>query len=135
MTRRFGPIATLRTMPAASIFAAACGETICGRAEAIVYQGQPDLALTSAIITAGGGPSHFSSVALFKRSAGRGADAEAKKSTDQFGAADFKTTFAIFDDAIDDTITVATPDISSYRVQGQIRETVGRSRSRSIGRA
>jgi hypothetical protein len=96
-----------------------------------VYQGQPDLALTSAIITAGGGPSHFSSVALFKRSAGRGADAEAKKSTDQFGAADIKTTFAI----LDDTITVATPDISSYRVQGQIRETVGRSRSRSIGRA
>jgi hypothetical protein len=122
-------------MPAASIFAVACGATICGRAEAIVHQGQPDLALTSAIIRAGGGPSHFSSVALFKRSAGRGADAEAKKSTDRFGPADIKTTFAILDDAIDDTIIVATPDISSYRVQGQIREAVGRSRSRSIGRA
>jgi hypothetical protein len=78
-----------------------------GRADAIMYAGTPDLPLTSAIIAAGGGPSHFSSAKLFKLVAGRGADAEAKKLTDQFGAADVKTTFAIFDYAIDDTIAVA----------------------------
>lgn len=95
-------------MAAASTFALACCAMLCGRADAIMYEGQPDLALTSAIIAAGGGPSHFSSITLFKRLAGRGADAEAKKLTDQFGAADVKTTFAIFDYAIDDTIVVAT---------------------------
>ncbi len=89
------------------MFALACGATLCGSADAIVYEGQPDLALTSAIVAAGGGPSHFSSVTLFKRIAGHDADAEAKKLTDQFGAADVKTTFAIFDYAIDDTIVVA----------------------------
>jgi hypothetical protein len=94
-------------MTTASMFALACGAAFCGRADAIVYRGQPDLALTSAIIAAGGGPSHFSSITLFERIAGRDADAEAKKLTDQFGAADVKTTFAIFDYAIDDTIVVA----------------------------
>ena len=108
MARRYRPIAVLRTIAATSIFALACGATLCGRADAIVYEGHPDLALTSALIAAGGGPSHFSSVTLFKRIAGRGADAEAKKLTDQFGAADVKITFAIFDYAIDDTIVVAT---------------------------
>ncbi len=108
MVRRSKSIRFLFARPAAALFAFACGATICGRADAIVYEGPPDLPLTSALIAAGGGPSHFSSARLFKVVAGRGADAEAKKLTDQFGAADVKTTFAIFDYAIDDTIVVAT---------------------------
>jgi hypothetical protein len=91
-----------------SIFALACGAIMYARADAIMYEGTPDLPLTSAIVAAGGGPSHFSSAKLFQVLAGRGARAEAKKLTDQFGAADVKTTFAIFDYAIDDTIVVAT---------------------------
>jgi hypothetical protein len=98
----------LRALVPAATFAFVCVATICGRADAIVYHGAPDLPLTSALVAAGGGPSHFSSFKLFKLVAGRATDAEAKKLTDQFGAADVKTTFAIFDFAVNDTIAVAT---------------------------
>lgn len=77
-------------------------------AEAIVYAGTPDLALTSAMVAAGGGPEHFSSLRLFKTLTGAASGPEALKLTKQFGAANVRSTFAVFDYAIEDVVRVVT---------------------------
>lgn len=82
--------------------------TLVSRADAIVYDGTPDLALTSAMVAAGGGPEHFSSFTLFNVVTGSQSGSEATKLTNQFGAADVKNTFAIFDFAVNDVIRIVT---------------------------
>lgn len=76
------------------------------RADAIVFDGTPDLALTSSMLAAGGGPEHFSSAKLFAVVTGKQQGAEAKKLTDQFGASDVAKTFAILDFAIADVVGI-----------------------------
>lgn len=76
------------------------------RADAIVFSGTPDLALTSAMVAAGGGADHFSSVKLFAVITGEQRTAEAKKLTEQFGAADVANTFAVLDFAVNDVIDI-----------------------------
>ncbi len=78
------------------------------RAQAIVYDGTPDLALASAMVAAGGGPKRFSSRQLFHAVTGSLEAAEAKKLADQFGPADVANTFAVFDFAVKDVVRVAT---------------------------
>ncbi|GAC1307594.1 MAG: hypothetical protein NVS2B3_02480 [Vulcanimicrobiaceae bacterium] len=88
-----------------------CGSFVAAthaRADAILFEGAPNLALTSALVAAGGGPEHFSSMKLFKTVTGSLAGPEAEKLTKQFGSADVANTFAVFDFAIDDVIRVAT---------------------------
>lgn len=81
---------------------------VAGRAEAIVFDGTPDLALTSAVVAAGGGPTHFSSAKLFAVLTGKKRSAETKKLTEQFGTSDVRDTFAIFDFAVDDAVGIVT---------------------------
>ncbi|GAC1491551.1 MAG: hypothetical protein NVS1B2_03160 [Vulcanimicrobiaceae bacterium] len=76
-------------------------------AGAIVYGGQPDLALTTAMVVAGGGPEHFSSKKLFAAVTGSLAGPEAAKLTAQFGREDVADTFAIFDFAVADVVRIA----------------------------
>ena len=61
------------------------------------YLGQPDLALTTQMIEAGGGPSNFSSQKLFAYLAGANAGAEAKSLTQRYGAAKVGQFFKTFD--------------------------------------
>jgi hypothetical protein len=76
-------------------------------AGAVIYEGHPDLSLTAALVTAGGGPDHFSSQQVFALLTGSLADAEKAKLTKQFGPDKIANAFAAFDYAIDDTIRIA----------------------------
>ncbi len=76
-------------------------------ARAVIYEGHPDLSLTAALVTAGGGPEHFSSQQAFALLTGSAADAEKAKLIKQFGADRITNAFAVFDYAIDDTIRIA----------------------------
>lgn len=70
------------------------------------YYGQPDLALTSTMIAAGGGAAHFSSQTLFLNLAGPSASAEAASLTRQYGAGNVKQFFVTFDSFVDRAIGV-----------------------------
>ncbi len=76
-------------------------------ARAVIYEGHPDLSLTAALVTAGGGPDHFSSQQVFALLTGSAADAEKAKLIKQFGPERIANAFAVFDYAIDDTIRIA----------------------------
>jgi hypothetical protein len=93
---------------AATVFAGALAGSPSNPAEAIIYEGHPDLSLTASLVEAGGGPQHFSSAKLFAYLAGPHAGPEAAKLTREFGAAGVTDTFAVFDYAIDDALRVAT---------------------------
>ena len=108
MLRSLARAVSIRRIVAVALVAGALLATARARADAIIYGGAPDLALTSALVAAGGGPEHFSSAKLFKVVTGSLAAPEAAKLTKQFGAADVANTFAVFDFAIDDVIRVAT---------------------------
>ncbi|GAC1551704.1 MAG: hypothetical protein NVS3B16_26450 [Vulcanimicrobiaceae bacterium] len=108
MHRFFARAAVTRRAAVVALVAGLLGLSFATRAEAIVYDGAPDLALTSAMVAAGGGPTHFSSFELFKVVTGSLSGPEAEKLTKQFGAADVKNTFAVFDFAVNDTIRIAT---------------------------
>jgi hypothetical protein len=78
-------------------------------AEAIVYEGgAPDLQLTSAMVSAGGGVRDFSSVKLFGFLTGSARGAEAAKLTKKFGKHEIADTFAIFDFMVGDFAKIAT---------------------------
>ena len=81
---------------------------LAARTNAIEYHGKPDLPLTVSMVVAGGGPAHFSSAKLFAFLTGPLEAKEAAKLTNQFGAADVKKSFAIFDYAVDDTLKIVT---------------------------
>ncbi|GAC1523850.1 MAG: hypothetical protein NVS2B3_19410 [Vulcanimicrobiaceae bacterium] len=108
MPRLHACATSIRRVVALALVAGSLVATARIPASAIVYDGAPNLALTSALVAAGGGPEHFSSAKLFKVVTGALAAPEAAKLTKQFGAADVASTFAVFDFAIDDVIRVAT---------------------------
>jgi hypothetical protein len=81
---------------------------LAGPSDAIIYEGKPNLALTAAMVVAGGGPEHFSSFKLYKYLTGSLAGPEATKLTNQFGASEVKNTFAVFDYAVDDVVHIVT---------------------------
>jgi hypothetical protein len=64
------------------------------------YYGKPDLALTAAMIGAGGGASAFSSQKLFVYLAGDHAKAEAESLTKRYGANDVGQFFKTFDEFV-----------------------------------
>lgn len=61
------------------------------------YLGQPDLALTTQMIEAGGGPANFSSQKLFAYLAGPNTKAEAASLTQRYGAGKVTQFFKTFD--------------------------------------
>ncbi len=61
------------------------------------YLGQPDLALTTQMIEAGGGPAHFSSHKLYLYLTGPVAGAEATSLTKRYGAQNVTQFFTTFD--------------------------------------
>ena len=108
MHRFFMPVVILRRIAVASLVVGLAVSSGFAPAEAIVYAGTPDLALTAALVKAGGGARNFSSLELFKVITKGSTAAEATKLTNQFGARDVKDTFAVFDFAIDDVVRIAT---------------------------
>jgi hypothetical protein len=91
-----------------AVLAGLLATTLRAPAGAIIYTGTPNLALTTSMVVAGGGPGKFSSMQLFKVLTGSLSDAEATKLTKQFGAADVKNTFAVFDFTVNDVVRIAT---------------------------
>ncbi len=65
------------------------------------YFGKPDLALTSTMIAAGGGPKEFSSRALFQNLTGVDASRESAALVARFGAENVKEFFITFDAFVD----------------------------------
>jgi hypothetical protein len=72
------------------------------------YLGAPDLALTSAMIDAGGGLEHFSSEQLSSVLAGPQTPAELASLRGRFGAARVQRYFATFDTFVNGAIAIAT---------------------------
>jgi hypothetical protein len=72
------------------------------------YLGPPDLALTSAIVAAGGGPEAFSSAQLSSVLAGSSTPAELASLRKRFGAARVARYFATFDWFVDGAVAIAT---------------------------
>ena len=107
MHRFFMPVVILRRFAIASLVGLAV-TSVSAPSEAIVYAGAPDLALTAALVKAGGGAQKFSSLELFNVVTKGSTAAEATKLTNQFGARDVSDTFAVFDFAIDDVVRIAT---------------------------
>ncbi|MBD5634135.1 MAG: hypothetical protein IAI49_06615 [Candidatus Eremiobacteraeota bacterium] len=105
---RFLTPRVLRRSAAFAVLAGLMASALGTRADAIVYQGTPNLALTASLLEAGGGAAHFSSAKLYGFLAGSLAPAETKKLVAQFGESDVKTTFAIFDYAIADVVGIVT---------------------------
>ncbi len=101
-------VANFRRFVVAMLVVAFATTSVHAPAEAIVYTGTPDLALTAALLKAGGGAGHFSSFKLFGVVTKGLTAKEAAKLTNQFGAGDVKDTFAVFDYAIDDVVRIVT---------------------------
>ncbi len=74
----------------------------------ISYTGAPNLALTVAVVKAGGGASNFSAARLVGVLAGPLAPAEVKKLTAQFGAQRVQSFLTTFTYAVDDAVHIAT---------------------------
>jgi hypothetical protein len=72
------------------------------------YNGPPDLALTSALVEAGGGANNFDSARLFGVLAGTHATDELAHLTQQYGATRVHAFIGTFTYAIDDALKVAT---------------------------
>lgn len=70
------------------------------------YFGKPDLALTSAVIAAGGGPKHFDAKKLVAMLAGQHAPAEFAVLTKRFGKRRVVRFIATFDGFVDDAIAI-----------------------------
>jgi hypothetical protein len=70
------------------------------------YYGAPDLALTSSMIAAGGGPAHFSSQKLFLFVAGPSANTEAASLTKRYGAKNVQQFFVTFDSFVDRAVGI-----------------------------
>jgi hypothetical protein len=97
-----------------SIAASLCITTISPAAAAMPsmqqtrYLGTPDLALTAALVEAGGGPENFQAAKLFGVLAGPATDAESKKLTSEYGSQRVTDFLATFTYAIRDSLKVAT---------------------------
>src|SRR5579863_2354123 len=72
------------------------------------YNGPPDLALTAAVIQAGGGPKSFSSQQLFSYLAGKDAANEGAALTNKYGAQNVKQFFVTFDAFVNGALTQLT---------------------------
>jgi hypothetical protein len=72
------------------------------------YNGPPDLALTAAVVEAGGGPAAFSSRRLFSYLAGKDATNEATALTDRYGAQNVTQFFVTFDAFVNGALTQLT---------------------------
>ena len=72
------------------------------------YTGTPDLALTSAMVAAGGGPTNFDSAHLFGVLAGTHANDELAQLTQIYGSSRVHAFIGTFTYAIDDALKVAT---------------------------
>jgi hypothetical protein len=72
------------------------------------YNGPPDLALTAAVVDAGGGPKSFSSQRLFTYLAGKDAANEGTALTNRYGAQNVKQFFVTFDAFVDSALTQLT---------------------------
>lgn len=74
-----------------------------------IYGGQPDLAVTAALVEAGGGPGHFSFPAALVSMLGRKTvDAEVARLDKQYGQAEVKTFLGGMTYAVDDALKRAT---------------------------
>ena len=73
-----------------------------------MYMGTPDLALTSEVVTAGGGPAHFDSKKLVGVMAGKNAPAALAYLTKTYGPAKVDAFFKTFTYAVDDSLHYAT---------------------------
>lgn len=75
-----------------------------------VYTGKPALATTLSLIEAGGGPAHFSTVALVKTLAGSHTDAELASLTKKFGKEKIGNFVTIFQFIVADSLKIVTAD-------------------------
>jgi hypothetical protein len=81
---------------------------LASHAQMTRYTGPPDLALTAAVVAAGGGAKHFNSLALLSRLTGSQDAAEVARLTRQFGKVQVAAFVATFDRAIHDALKTAT---------------------------
>jgi hypothetical protein len=86
----------------------AVGAQATARFGGSVYTGSPDLPLTLSMISAGGGPSNFKTTTLVGVLAGKNADAEVAKLTQQYGADNVKMYLTVFDFVVNDAVKRAT---------------------------
>ena len=73
-----------------------------------VYTGAPALPVTLSMIVAGGGPAHFSSLALVKRLAGAKTGAEVASLNKKFGAKKVATFLRVFNFVVADSLRIVT---------------------------
>lgn len=74
-----------------------------------IYSGAPALAVTAALVAAGGGPAHFSTAAALTSMLGKATvTAEVKKLSAQYGAKNVGQWLKTFDFAVGDALKIAT---------------------------
>ncbi len=73
-----------------------------------VYTGAPALPVTLSMIVAGGGPAHFSALALVKRLAGAKTGAEVASLDKKFGANKVATFLKVFNFVVADSLKIVT---------------------------
>ncbi|GAC1547621.1 MAG: hypothetical protein NVS3B16_19800 [Vulcanimicrobiaceae bacterium] len=101
-------IVRYRNFALIALLCAGLASAMPGRAAAIIYSGDPDLALTVALVQAGGGAADFDAARAVRVLAGASFDAEYAKLKAQFGAAKVDESLAVFTYAVNDTLKVAT---------------------------
>ncbi|HXM07795.1 MAG TPA: hypothetical protein VN936_10030 [Candidatus Acidoferrum sp.] len=110
--RRFAIARLAATVLATALVVNAAGTATAssapGHAQMTRYTGAPDLSLTSAVVAAGGGAKHFSSLALLARLTGPAQGAEVARLTQRFGKANVATFVTTFDRSIHDALKTAT---------------------------
>jgi hypothetical protein len=85
------------------------GGTAHGRFGGPVYDGPPALAVTAALVDAGGGAANYSTATALVSMVGKPTvDAEVAKLTKQYGAANVTLWLKTFDFAVDDSLKIAT---------------------------
>ncbi len=87
---------------------AAMSRSMPGPDHTIAYVGKPDLALTAALVQAGGGATNFNAGNLVAFLAGPNASAEMKHLNAEFGPQETQASVTAFTYAVDDALRIAT---------------------------
>ncbi len=108
---------------------------VADSARAIVYNGDPNLKLTLAVVLAGGGPTNFDAAKLLGVLAGPNTSAEVAKLKGQYGDQRFQDFVSVFTYAIDDSLAVVTREKIALPSEPDPAPTDGKALSAALYQA
>ena len=100
-----------------------------------IYEGPPDLALTLALIDAGGGPANYKTTTLLHTLAGPLTGPEVAKLTKQFGKDNVASFVQVFDFVVADTLSIVTANHVALPAKPSVDPANGKALAAALYRA